>query len=177
MRRGESLALRWGDLDLEAGTVVTERSLVAVGCETTISMPKNGKRRAIDLDPQTVAVLRAHRKRQLAEKLALGPGYDDQGLVFVREDGTAVHPDRASKMFDAHAKRSGLPRIRLHDLLHTHVSHLAKAGAHPKVVQERMGHHSPAFTLERYGHLFPSMQREAADKIGELMGGLTAVQD
>jgi integrase len=178
VRRGEALPLRWTDLDLDTGTATIRRAFVTVGYQVVDSTPKSGKGRAVDLDPQTVAVLRAHKARLAQERLDIGPAYDDQGLVFARKDGAPLHPDRVSKMFDAYVKRAGLRRIRLHDLRHTHAAHLILSGANPLVVQQRLGHHSVAFTLSHYGHLFPSMQRQAATAIGELMGGaLTVVQE
>ena len=97
-------------------------------------------------------VLRVHRKAQLAERLALGPAYQDEGLVFAREDGAPMHPDRVSKLFRMHADAVKLPRIRLHDMRHTHATLALRAGVHPKVVSERLGHSSIALTLDTYSH-------------------------
>lgn len=125
--------------------------------------------RNVALDPQTVATLRAHRKRQVAEQLAFGPAYEDRGLVFCREDGTPIHPDRASKLFAQHVKAAGLPRIRLHDLRHTHATLALAAGVHPKVVSERLGHSSIAIMLDTYSHAIPALQEEAASAIAALI--------
>ena len=66
-------------------------------------------------------------------------------------------------------RKSGLPKIRLHDLRHTHASLLLKAGIHPKAVSERLGHSSIMITLDRYSHLFPTLQQEAAERFDELL--------
>jgi hypothetical protein len=87
------------------------------------SEPKTAHgRRSVALDPYAVRVLREHRKRQAREQFAWGAPYRASALVFTREDGSPIHPDRFSNVFDAHAKAAGLPRIRLHDLRHNHAT-------------------------------------------------------
>jgi len=82
----------------------------------------------VALDPETVAVLRSHRARQLEERLLLGPAYDDQGLVVAKADGSPLHPKTLSWHFGSAVRRSGLPAIRLHDLRHSHATLALKAG-------------------------------------------------
>jgi integrase len=156
MRRGELMALRWPNVDLDAGRVEIEDS-------------KTGAGRNVALDSETAAALRAHRKAQAAEKLALGPAYDDQGLVFCREDGVPLWAQSLSRMFKRHAADAGLPPIRLHDLRHTHATLALRAGVHPKVVQERLGHASIAITLDIYSHVNPAMQEDAAATVAALI--------
>lgn len=171
MRRGEVLGLRWRDIDLEAARLVVEQTLVAPRYELTFSEPKTQQgRRSIDLDPETLAVLRAHRRRQAEERLAFGAGYVELELVFRGIDGTPVIPHLFSLAFKKVARDAGLPSIRLHDLRHTHVALLARAGIPAKVIQERVGHHSAGFTLDNYGGTFPSQHREAADRFAALVG-------
>lgn len=123
LRRGEVLGLRWGDIDLEPGRLAVRQTLVSVAYETKFSTPKTKRgRRSVSLNATTVMALRSHRKRQLQDRMAWGPAYQDSGLVVTREDGSLVHPDRFTQMFDKHVKNSGLPRIRLHDLRHTHAT-------------------------------------------------------
>ena len=66
-------------------------------------------------------------------------------------------------------ERSGLKRVRFHDLRHSHASQLLKAGVHVKIVSERLGHASVAFTMDTYGHVLPGLQQEAASKIDEAL--------
>ncbi|HEV8425419.1 MAG TPA: hypothetical protein VGS14_09560 [Actinomycetes bacterium] len=75
-------------------------------------------RRRVELDPATIAALRAHRKRQAAERLAFGAGYSDHGRVFTRPGGEPLNPDAVSIQFKRRAARLGLPPIRFHDLRH-----------------------------------------------------------
>lgn len=170
LRRGEVLGLRWIDIDLDASRLSVQQTLVSVAYETRFSVPKTARsRRSVSLDATTVAALRAHRKRQLEERMSWGQAYRDSGLVVTREDGTLVHPDRFTQMFDKHVKHAGLPRIRLHDLRHTHATLALAAGVHPKVVSERLGHATVAFTLDVYSHAVPALQGEAADRVAALI--------
>ncbi len=83
LRRGEALGLKWDDVDMNAGRLAGRRTLVSVGYQVRWSEPKGAaSRRVVALDPATVAALKAHRARQLEERLAVGSGYLDQGLVF-----------------------------------------------------------------------------------------------
>lgn len=162
MRRGEVLGLRWKDVDLDRATLVVSRSLVLVAYQPQLSDVKtNNGRRTIDLEPKTVAVLRAWKKAQIEERMLanLRPAAD---IVFAHPDGSVINPDYLSQVFDRHLTKSALPTIRLHDLRHTHASILLKEGVPLKVVSERLGHASPAFTLSVYQHLLPGMQADAA---------------
>jgi integrase len=170
LRRGEVLGLRWRDVDLDEGRLVVEQTLVAPRYVLAFSEPKTAQgRRSVDLDPETVSVLRAHRAQQARERLAFGRDYADSELVFRREDGTPVKPALFSEAFKTVAGRAGLLPIRLHDLRHTQVALLARAGVPAKVISERLGHHSAGFTLDNYGGTFPSQHREAAERFAALV--------
>jgi integrase len=172
MRRGEVLGLQWKDVDLDGRRLSVNQAVISVAYATQISDVKTGTgRRTIDLDPRTVTVLRSWRKRQLEERLALSETYEDHGLVFARPEGTPIHPDQFSQTFDRIVARSGLPVIRLHDLRHGHASLLLKSGVPVKVVSERLGHATPAFTMTVYQHVLPGMQAEAATTFANLVFG------
>lgn len=138
---------------------------------SAISLCSKQGRRSIDLDPETLAVLKLHRKRQAEERLTFGPGYAESELVFRSQDGTPVIPHLFTLAFKKAVKDAGLPTIRLHDLRHTHVALLARAGIPAKVIQERVGHHSAGFTLDNYGGTFPSQHKDAAQKFAALVRG------
>lgn len=167
MRRGELLGLRWSDVDFDGCSLSITRTLVSVAYKTHVSTPKTGKPRVIDLDRGAIDVLREECGRRAEDREAWGAGHDDQGLVFAREDGSPIHPDALTKAFDKEVERSGLPRIRLHDLRHTHASIALQAGVPVKVISERLGHESPAFTLRQYAHVMPGMQAEAASRVAQ----------
>jgi integrase len=101
----------------------------------------------------------------------LGPGWQDNRLVFPQQDGTWWNPPAISLAFRRASERAGVPRIRLHDLRHTHATLLLAAGVNPKVVSERLGHSSVAFTLDTYAHVMPGMQPDAAELFVELVYG------
>lgn len=146
-------------------------TLVAAGHDLRDSTPKTDPgRRSVALDAGTLRVLRAWRKRQLEERLAWGPAWTDSGRVFTRENGTDLNPERVSERFDRLMKTSGVPRLTIHGLRHTHATLALQANVHPKVVQERLGHSSVAFTLDRYSHAIPAMQEDAAATVARLVG-------
>jgi integrase len=169
MRRGEILGLRWCDVDLDAARLSVRQAVVAVAYEVIESTPKSNNARVIDLDGETVELLRAHRQQQLAEQTEWGADYEDNDLVAARENGTAIHPHSLSQTFERLVKRAGVRTIRLHDLRHTHATLALKAGVPVKVVSERLGHESPAFTLKQYAHVIPGMQAAAAAVVADLI--------
>lgn len=116
------------------------------------------------LDATTVAVLRAHRRRQLEERLAWGAAWTDSGLVFTYEDGSMLRPDFVTHHFLHLAKGAGLPVIRLHDLRHTSASLALAAKVPLKVVSDRLGHSSTAITADLYSHVLPEVAAEAAEQ-------------
>jgi integrase len=167
LRRGEALGLKWEDIDLDAGRLSVRRTLVAVEGMAKWSVPKTGASRpVVTLDPATIDALRAHRRRQLEERLALGAGYRDNGIVFAAVTGDVMHPDSVSNMFDRLVKASGVRRIRLHDLRHTAATVMLEHGVPLKVVTERLGHSSTRITSDLYQHVGETMQDEAAAKLG-----------
>jgi integrase len=171
MRRGEVLGLSWADIDLDASRLAVRRSLISSDYEIKVSEPKTEKgRRVVALDPAMVAALRDHQGRQLLERAAMGGDWDNElDLVFTREDGSPIHPQVFSEMFERHVTASKLPKLSLHGLRHTHATIALRAGVHPKVVSERLGHASVAFTLDVYTDSLPDMQETAASLIAALV--------
>lgn len=168
MRRGEILGLRWGDIDLEANRVSVRQALVSVAYEVHISDVKTGNgRRTIDIEEGAVAVLEAWRRLRTDERGGKAPAKSD--LVFTREDGAWFHPDLFSQIFDRVVAKLDVPEITLHDLRHTHATILLMNGTPVKVVSERLGHASPAFTMSVYQHVLPGMQAEAAELFAEVL--------
>lgn len=170
MRRAEVAGLRWLDVDLDAGRLSVRSTRVLVYSHVEVVEPKTRRsRRAVLLDPVTVAALMAHRDRQAAERQRAAEAWTDTGYVFVKENGEPLDPDRISHLFGLWVARSGLPKIRLHDLRHTAATLALSAGVHPKVVSERLGHSSIAITLDTYSHVLPSMQEDVAARMSALL--------
>lgn len=170
-RRGEVLGLTWPDLDLDAGRLRVSRSLVAVDAgQPVFSTPKTrSARRVIDIDAETVAALRKVKAEQAAARLAFGAGYADHGLVFASPAGTPLSPHAVYKAFLATVADLGLPRLRLHDLRHTHATLLLSSGVGVHVVSRRLGHASPSITMDIYAHVLPTADRAAADALARLV--------
>jgi integrase len=174
MRRGEILGLRWPDLDLGSSWLSVRQTVVVVDHHPQVSEPKTARgRQCIALDPASIAALHAHHTAQAAERLAAGPAWPNSDLVFTRPDGGPLHPEYVRRQFDRHIHRAELPRIRFHDLRHTHATLALQAGVHPKIVSERLGHATVAMTLDVYSHAIPALQQDAA-ALADLLTG-TAV--
>ncbi len=172
MRRGEVLGLTWKNIDFETARLSVTQAVTAPDYRKKVSDVKTAhSRRTIDLDPRTLAVLRAWRKRQLEQHLQSGIRSDDSCFVFAQHDGEPLHPDFFSQTFERLLSKMDLPRIRLHDLRHTHATLLIQAGVPIKVVSERLGHASPAFTMTVYQHVLPGMQADAAATFGDTVFG------
>jgi integrase len=165
LRRGELCALRWSDLDEDAGTLTVRRNAVAVGREVVIGEPKSRKgERTIPLavDPGMTAALRAARKVQAKARLRAGPDWEDSGLIVTDERGAMVPPWLASEMFAKTARAAGLTPIRLHEARHTAGSIWREAGLDFKVIQEWLGHATMAITADIYSHVRPAIHADAA---------------
>jgi integrase len=172
MRRGELVGLRREDLDLASARLAVRQTVISVDYEIEFGTPKTARgRRVIALDRATVAALNSHLMRQTEQRLAFAGSYSNHNLVFARPGGDPIHPQLVSDRFDKLVQKSGLSRIRLHDLRHTHATLALQAGVHPKVVSERLGHSTVAFTMDVYSHAIPAMQAEAAETIAALISG------
>jgi integrase len=162
LRRGELAGLRWDHVDIEGGVLRVAETRVVVDGKAVESSPKTASGRgSIPLDGSLVALLRTHRARQAAEKLAAGEAYSDGGYLVCDELGQPCHPDTISGWFDDAVKAAKLPRIRLHDTRHTAASLMLASGVPTKVVSEMLGHSSPTITLSIYAHVLPGMAEEA----------------
>ena len=125
--------------------------------------------RSVALDERTLTALREQRKQQATEQLAAGrPGTTPGRGWSSATHGSPVSPNALSHHWRHVAAASGLPKLRLHDLRHTHATLALAAGVHPKVVQERLGHSTVAFTLDVYSHAVPALQEEAAERVAAL---------
>lgn len=170
LRRGEAIALHWRDLDLRAGALTVRWQLVDAGGGARLGPPKTRRgARVVPLDALTVADLQSLAGRQAEERRLWGEAWQDTGLVFTREDGSALRPDYVSHLFHKLVTAAGARRIRLHDLRHTNASLALAAGVPLRVVSDRLGHSSTAITSDLYTHVIPAVAQDAADKIAALL--------
>jgi integrase len=166
VRRGELLALRWRDVDLPAKTLRVVQSLEQTDAGLRFKPPKTKRsRRTIALPSSAVELLQRHKIAQLEERLQLGLGRDERGLVFAEITGEPVIPDNFTRKFARLVKRAKIRPITLHGLRHSHITDLLRAGVHPKIASERAGHASVAITLDVYSHAVPGLQEDAAQRI------------
>jgi integrase len=174
MRLGEMLSLKWRDVNLDQRLIQVQTALkrAELGKRTIGKTKTAGSKRKIMLTPTTVAALKAHRVRQLEERLQAGDAWHDNDLVFCNPIGNALDPTGVYKYrFKALLRRAGLPMLRLHDLRHSAATLLLLSGIHPKVVSELLGHSSITITLNLYSHVLPDMQAGATDAMERLLNG------
>lgn len=173
MRRSELLALRWSDIDLLLCQIYVTRTLHHLrDGDIVFRAPKTAKgRRMIALSPSAVSILREHKEKQKLDRAMLGIPLKDDDLVFSDLEGRPLLPDTVTHAWIKLVRRIGLKGIRLHDARHSHASLMLKAGTHPKIVQERLGHASIQITLDTYSHVAPGLQEAAAESFDKLLGG------
>jgi integrase len=170
LRQGEALGLRWEDIDLDAGTLAVRHALQRVGGKLQLVEPKTRlSRRTIALPPLVVGALRAHRTRQLEERLWAGSRWREQNYVFTTSIGTPLDGTNVTHHLQAMLSAAGLPKQRFHDLRHACASLLLAQGVHPRVVMETLGHSQISLTMNTYSHVIPSLQRDAADRMEEML--------
>jgi integrase len=168
MRRGEILALRWKNVDLDHGVVRVVGSL-----EQTrkgglrFKATKTEKARAVTLPKFAVEELRRWKREQAEGLFALGVRQRPDTLVCARQDGDPKQPESLTHEFTYLVGRADIPRVRFHDLRHTHATQLLASGVHPKIVQERLGHSTITVTMDLYSHVSETMQSDAAAKLDQ----------
>jgi integrase len=171
-RRGETLALRWKNVDLDRGTVRIVESLEQTRSGLRFKAPKTEKARAISLPAFAVNELRRLKLEQAEELLWVGVRQSSDTLVCARRDGEPLQPQSLTHEFPRFlARLKDFPRVRFHDLRHSHATQLLLAGVHPKVAQERLGHSTISTTLDLYSHVTATMQEDAASRLDAAFEG------
>lgn len=171
-RRGELVALRWRDVDLERGTVSVERGIVTVKGELIEQGTKTHQSRRVTLDAGTMTTLRKHKARAEANAAAAGAVITADSHVFSRAiDGSVPwRPDATTRDFRVLCDKAGVSGVRLHDLRHYVATRLLASGIDVRTVAGRLGHRNPATTLNVYSHFVPEADQEAANALGKLFG-------
>jgi len=175
LRRGEALALKWPDVDLENATLTVARQLRREdgpidpetgkpnGSSLVLVDPKTEKsRRQVDLPDFVVTALQAHMARQTAERLQLGAAWQESGYAFTSTIGTALDPRNVSRQFADLAKAAGLGAWHVHELRHSAASLMIAQGQPIEVVSAVLGHSSIRLTVDTYAHIAASGRKAAA---------------
>jgi integrase len=161
LRIGEAVWLRWANIDLDRRIVHVVDFVSTLGHDLVASAGKSRDAvRSIELDDGLTHVLRLQRATQAKEALA-SVAYETSDFVFTKPDGGSYHPQYSEEL--------RLPRLTAHGLRHTSATLMLANGVPPKVAAERLGHADPSLFTNLYSHVTPTMQREAADKIGSAL--------
>ena len=178
MRQGEILGLQWSCVDFDRGTITVNKQLAhprEKGERYRLASLKNDKPRTIQPAPFVMNLLREHRRRQLQQRMLAGSLWDDVGipdLVFTNETGRYLNYTAVWRRYKLELERAGLPSNRFHDLRHTYAVTSLRAGDDVKTVQENLGHHTAAFTLDQYGHVTESMRAASAQRMQSFINDL-----
>jgi integrase len=169
-RRGEMVALRWKDFDLDSGTLSIERGVVLVGKELIEQGTKSHQSRKITLDSTTIKCLREHQIRANEVASLAGTAIGTESFVFSRAaDGSVPwRPDSTTRAFRLLCGRASVTGIRLHDLRHYVATRMLTAGVDVRTVAGRLGHRNPSTTLNVYSHFVPQSDQQAAAALGQI---------
>jgi integrase len=172
LRRGEICGMMWSDIDLDKRVLHVRHTLQIIEGKLTITDPKTQASTAtIPIPVPLVRILRAHRVRQLEEKMHAGSDWVDTGLVFTMPLGTGIWPTTLWKQHRALLERAGLPFMKLHDLRKSCATLMHAQGVSDKEIQAILRHASPLITGRLYIQGVPSLQRQAVDDLGALLFG------
>ncbi|QNF28514.1 tyrosine-type recombinase/integrase [Metabacillus elymi] len=162
MRQGELIGLLWDDIDFEKQVIKVRHTIINGSKKIQESTKTTSSRRVIELSNTIIRLLKKHKTVQAEQRLKLGNGYQNMNLVNASLEGTPINPSNLRRNFNNLIKKVNVPKIRFHDLRHTHASLMLQLGVNVKVISERLGHASTKITLDRYSHSLPTMQKEAA---------------
>lgn len=172
MRRGELLGLRWADVDVEHEVLRVRQSVgLLKGAGVIGDLKSCSAQRDIPVEPEVIAALEGHREGQNKQKASLGDAYQDHGLVFASAVGTPINPNNLLRDYYSLLIAAGVPRIRIHDQRHTHVTWAMEEGGDLKTVSLRVGHSETGITADLYQHVSDKMSREVSRKIGRKLFG------
>ena len=171
MRRGEVCGLRWRNVDFERRTITVVETLEQMQGSVRTKRPKGEKTRVITLPSFAAEELKKYKRQQAEALLLVGIRQTGETFVCTKADGSMLNPWSLTQSFLKLARSLGFGGIHFHSLRHGHATQLLRAGVHPRVAQERLGHANVSMTLQVYSHVTTSMQQDAADKIDETFRG------
>ncbi|PSL41753.1 site-specific recombinase XerD [Salsuginibacillus halophilus] len=171
MRTGEIHGLKWKDIDFERQTITVRRTVAWAGKQGHIlqDVKTEGSQRTIKISDFVTDVLKQHRLKQKELMFKLQREFKEDQCVFLSYNGNRIDPRGTSRRLFEISQKIGLPRIRMHDLRHTHASISLQLNQHPKVVSERLGHKSIDITLDLYSHVTETLQEESVEQFERAM--------
>ncbi|MBI2320580.1 MAG: site-specific integrase [Chloroflexi bacterium] len=177
LRQGEALSLRWEDVNLEQRRLSVRYALQRIGGKLQLVEPKTAKsRRTLALPAFAVTALRAHKVRQLEERVRLGAHWRDTGFIFTSSVGTPLEARNVVRQSRAHLQRAGLPRRRFHDLRHSAATLLLAQGEELRNIMELLGHSQSSITGNLYAHVLDAQVLDAAkQQLADKMDALLSV--
>lgn len=169
MRQGEIAALKWKNVNFENGFISVTHNMQRIENRYELKKPKTAKsKRSIAMMDLTIKELKKHKTFQKELLLSMGKHLDDDNFICCWDDGSPYTPHYISDNFRKYVSKLQYPKIRFHDLRHTHATMLLSKGVNPKIVSERLGHSTVSITLDTYSHVLPNMQKEAVKKLNNL---------
>jgi integrase len=174
LRRGELLGLHWDDIDWANKLIRITRNRIVVGAKSIIKAPKTESGvRTVNIPNPLLQKLRQYRTKCIANRLQMGKNYTVTDFIIVHPNGKPIYPGYPSQMFTKLQKKTGLPKCRFHDLRHLCASIMLMQGVNVKVAKEHLGHKDISTTMNIYTHVLPSVAKDAAQKIGSLVYGVS----
>lgn len=175
LRRGEAMALRWSDVDLDGRVLHVRRTVGEIGGRLVYTAPKTTASEAgVGLSRRVVEALKLQQARQAVERAEWAEAYEDNDLVFARENGAPLWPKAVATRFRALAKAAGVPVIRVHDLRHMAATVMISSGVPLPIVSKTLRHSRVGITADLYGHLTREVAVEAADAMGAALDAAAA---
>lgn len=171
LRRGEVLGLEWQYIDFKNSSVTVRQAsqyVLSIGVYTKAPKTETSNR-VISIPESITKLLKEYKRKQLETRLRLGDKWIETNRLFVQWNGAPMHPDTITKWFRQFLKDKNLPHITFHGLRHTHATLLIAQGLDVRTVSNRLGHAQTSTTLNIYAHSFAKMDREASEKLDNLL--------
>jgi integrase len=166
MRRGETLGLKWGDINFDSGHIHVQRSLARTKSKGLFfkNVKTDSSDRIVVVSEYVLSLLKKHQERQGIQKNKLGESFINNDLVNCTFDGKPIEPRNLLRQFQSLIRETNLPKVTFHDLRHLHATTLMALGENPKVVADRLGHSRVQVTLDIYSHVSTELQKQTANK-------------
>jgi integrase len=168
-RRGEILGLKWNTIDFKNSSISIENNLQYTPDRGIYleDSTKNNENRTVNVAPEIMSIIKAHKKEQLELKIKLGTYWNETGFCFTQDNGEPMNPNSINNWLDKFQEQYSLPEIHPHKFRHTQASLLYAAGENPIVISKRLGHKQVSTTQNIYAHMMKDGDKQASDKIAD----------